>query len=104
MMELEAFVYLKRHDTEALCERLLPFLNDKSDHYFYCVQCKVLLSNRNNHHGGSHFKYCTERRPGRSIKHWERNNPGIVPDPVPFHDISIYCDTFQKYYHEISNS
>jgi hypothetical protein len=74
----------------------VPFLNETPDLYFFCGECKVLVKNRKNHYGGTHFSNCVERRCGRSIKNWERHDPGVVPEPIPFDDLTIYCELLQQ--------
>jgi superfamily II DNA helicase RecQ len=113
MMELASFAYIHRHDNKALCEKFHPFLNNPSDTCYYCQECQVIVANRNNHFGGRHYSKCIDRCTGRTIMHWERNDPGVVPEPVPFDDLSIFCPTFRRHYyqkmlsqsdHRVSNS
>lgn len=94
LMELVSFAYSNGHDNKALCEKFHPFLNDPSNTCYYCQECQVIVANQNNHFGSSHYSKCLAHCVGSTILHWERNDPGVVPELVSFDDLSIFCPTF----------
>lgn len=99
MKEMAVFVRTNRQNVHTVRNELSVFLNEKECCYFKCNFCDRLVSNRKNHFGGRHFLMCVDTQRGRIVQGCERNDPRVVPSPIPMDDLSIFCAKFRKFYH-----